>query len=145
MKVLTKQLTKDEIFIFLNKVDSSFIPIPLSNRINLKLYSEKLAINAMHFSVEEDNCLIGICCCYMNDTKKKKAFISVICIDSEYKGIGLGKKLILECEAHAKKLGYKCVESEVHIENVPSIEMFKTIGYYIERQEKKSFYLSKLI
>lgn len=145
MKILVEQQTKDAILALLKKVDSYFIPFPLSHRVNLRLYSKKLAKYAVHFSVIEDNQLIGMCCCYMNDPKNEKAFISITCVDPYYFGMGLGKKLTFECEAYAKRYNYKYIEFEVHIENTPSIEMHKTIGYTICKQEAESFYMRKLI
>jgi len=145
MNILVRQLTKDRIQDFLKKIDLHFIPFPLSNRVDLKLFSEKLADYAVHFSIEDDNQLIGLCCTYINDSEKKSAFISIVCLDPNYCGIGLGKRLIQECENYAKKRSYKSIASEVHIENLPSIKMFKAIGYYIEKQENESLFMKKLI
>ena len=143
MNVQVKQLNHDKIFELLLKVDSSFIPEPLSGKCDLKLYSEKLAENATHFVIEEDHKLIGMCCCYLNDPKNEKAFISITCIDPIFFGRGLGKKLTLECESFATKKCFKFIEFEVHIKNIPSIEMHKSLGYFIDRQEKDSFYMKK--
>lgn len=109
------------------------------------MYSEKLAKHAIHLSVKDENHLIGMCCCYMNDPKKKKAFISVICIDPEYIGIGLGKKLMHELHKNAKINGYVYIELEVHIENIVAIDMYKTLGYFIDRQENESFYMKYML
>lgn len=145
MQISVKQLMQYEILSLLKKVDSSFIPQPLSSKTDLNTYSDKLADHTIHFSIEENNRLIAMCCCYMNDPKNEKAFISVTCIDPEYFGRGLGKKITYECESYAKKLGFKFIEFEVSIENIPSIEMHKSIGYSIDRQESESFYMRKYI
>lgn len=145
MIVLIKQLAKDEILRLLEKVDVHFSPFPLSERVDIKLYSEKLAEHAIHFSVEDDNHVIGMCCCYMNDPNKTKAFLSVICIDPEYVGLGLGKMLMHKFRKHAQINGYEYIELEVHIENRIAIEMYKTLGYFIDRQEKESFYMKYML
>lgn len=145
MNVLIKQLSKDKIFHFLQKVDSCFIPFPLSKRVNLKLYSEKLADCAIHFLIEFDNQLIGMCCCYMNDPKIERVFLSIICLNPDYHRMGLGKILLHECELYANKNGFIFIELEVNVENSPAIEMYKVMGYSIDRQEKESFFMKKLL
>jgi ribosomal protein S18 acetylase RimI-like enzyme len=145
MNFVIKQLTKEKILFLLKKADYSFVPYPLSKKTDLNLYSEKLAEFAVHFFAEDENELIGMCCCYLNDPKKEKAFISVTCVDPNYFGKGLGQKLTTKCEIYAKDKGYKYIEFEVHIDNTPSIEMHKKIGYYIDRQVGESFFMKKFI
>lgn len=145
MKFQLNQLSKEEILFLLQKVDPHFVPFPLSKKVDLKLYSEKLAKYAVHFSVEDNNRLIGMTCCYLNHPEKGIAYTSITCIDPDYFGLGLGKKLTHNCEEYARISGFKFVEFEVHIDNKPSIEMHKTIGYYINRQENESFYMRKVL
>jgi len=145
MNILIRQLSSNEILLFLQKVDSQFVPFPLSMKVDLKGYSEKLSNYAVHFIVEDVNQMVGMCCCYINDPQKEKAFISVTCIEPHFFGRGLGKALTHECEKYVQKQGFKFIEFEVHIENIPSINMHKAIGYYIDRQEKDSFYMKKAL
>jgi ribosomal protein S18 acetylase RimI-like enzyme len=145
MEVVIKQLTKEKILFLLKKVDDYFVPYPLSKKTDLNLYSEKLARHAVHFFVEDKNELIAMCCCYLNNPKKENAFISVTCIDPNYFDRGIGQNLTVTCEMYAKDKGYKYMEFEVHIDNTPSIEMHKKLGYHIDRQVGKSFFMKKLL
>lgn len=131
--IINKQLRQDEILFFLEKMDSYFTPEKISKRIDLFTYSKKLADKSIHFYLKDEEKLIGMTCCYMNDLNKLKAFISIICIDPEYYGKGIGSNLTLASEKVAFKLGFKFIESEVHINNSFSIKMYQRLGYLNDR------------
>jgi ribosomal protein S18 acetylase RimI-like enzyme len=136
-------LSKSKIFNLLQKVDAFFMPLPLSERVNLLDYAEKLSELSIHFVIKKNNEIIGMTCCYMNNLEQKVAFISIICIVPNQTGIGLGKILTLKSENNAKSLGFSIIESEVHKKNIPSIKMYKKLGYHIDREREDYYYMNK--
>ena len=138
-----ESLSGEILFDLLKRVDNSFIPEPLSVRVDLANYAKKLAHNAAHFSCLENLRLIGVICCYMNYLESKTAFISLQCIDPAFQGKGIGRKLTKLCEDEAINRGFSFMEFEVHNQNMPIIKMYKKIGYYIVRKENKSFFMRK--
>lgn len=145
IKIIADKLPNEKILSLLLRVDEYFTPSPLSEKINLLSYSEKLANYAEHFYAVDANKLIGMCCCYINDPQRERVFITITCIDPEYIGRGIGKDLTFACENHARNEGFKFIEFEVHVENLRSIGMHKKIGYFIDRQEGNSFYMKKYL
>ncbi|MDD2564288.1 MAG: GNAT family N-acetyltransferase [Salinivirgaceae bacterium] len=145
MQYKTIALTKDEILTFLKKVDNQFIPMPLSESVDLPKYATKLANLSTQFVCYINDEIAGMTACYLNNLKTKKAFISVTVIDSRHKGKGIGKTLTKLCEAEAKNQGFSFVEFEVNKSNNPSIQMHLTIGYTVDREEGESFYMIKKI
>lgn len=143
MEILNKKLNKEEILFLLQKSDSSFMPEPISTKIDLQSYAKKLADKALHFYAKENERLIGMTCCYMNDVNKSKAFISIICIDPDYFGKGIGRQLTIASEYTALKLGFRLIESEVHVNNFPSLKMYQKLGYAIDRNLDESHYIMR--
>jgi ribosomal protein S18 acetylase RimI-like enzyme len=143
MEIYHNKLDEAEILHLLQRVDSYFKPTPISERVDLHIYAKKLADNASHFYAKENEKLIGMTCCYMNDVNRLKAFISVTCIDPNHFGKGMGRQLTMECENAALSMGFKSIEFEVHIDNLPSIEMHRKIGYIIDRNIDDSHYIMR--
>lgn len=142
-KVIKEKLTQNEILKFLLDVDKHFKPEPISKRVNLDEYAEKLSTFANHFYVKEDESIIGMSCCYMNDPSKEKIFVSITCVDYKYLGKGIGRRLTNEYEKEAIKEGFKAIEFEVHIDNLPSIEMHKKLGFSISRKNNEFYYIMR--
>ena len=143
MEIVNGKLGKDQIYSLILISDISFIPEPLSKRVDLKAYAIKLADKATHFYAMEGEELIGMNCCYMNDSDNKKAFISLICIRPDFIGKGIGTILTNECEKYAVLKGFAFIECEVHSENLPSLEMYKKMGYVIDRKMDDHHYIMR--
>lgn len=140
------KLDSKSIYDLLKRVDSIFKPMPLSCKVNLLLYSQKLSENALHIGVYDDNSLIGMTCFYMNDILNKRIFISITCIDPRYTGKGLGSKLTKMVEDFGLDNNYCIVDFEVEKENLPSINMHKKIGYSIlETNENGNYIMRKVL
>ncbi len=144
IKFLKSKLTSVEISAFFILCDKSFIP-PLSNRVVIEEYAEKLSILSSHFCIYYNKTLIGLSCCYCNDYIGKKAYISVTCIHPKFQGKGLGKKLTLFVEDDIKKMDFKKIRFEVDMANLPSLSMHEKIGYLIVARNEHSFFLEKVL
>ena len=142
---INKQLNEKEIYNLLLLTNEYFKPNPLSERVDLAKYSKKLSEKAKHFSLWEQDVLIGICCCYVNNVIDKKAFKSIICIHPKWQGKGLGKMLTQAVEDYLYHNGFQYLESEVHIENKNSIKMHEAIGFRIDRIVDNSLVMIKEI
>lgn len=143
MDIQNSKLEENEILNLLLRVDPFFKPTPLSVRVDLRIYAKKLATHAAHFFVRDNERLIGMICCYINDVNKTKAFVSNISIDPDYIGKGIGLMLSMECENAALKMGFKSIESEVHINNIPSLKMYLKLGYQIDRNLDDNHYIMR--
>ena len=99
---MKKQLAAIDIENYLNNLDLNFIP-QLSKIVNIDKYSRKLADNADHFCLFDENELIGFIAMYCNNLKSKTAFISSVSIHPNYTGRGLAKKVLREAVRYAKE------------------------------------------
>jgi ribosomal protein S18 acetylase RimI-like enzyme len=145
MIIIEEKLNKEEILAVLKKTDKYFIPIPISKKVNLVEYSQKLSNLATHISCRIENELIGFTCCYMNNFDNKIAFISLTTILPNFIGKGIGTKLTLKCEDIIRNKGFIGVEFEVEKENLQSIIMHQKIDYQIISESECCFILRKLL
>ena len=138
-----KKLYTDEIFHFLESVDDSFKPLPLSAKVDLYNYSMKLHNHATHFVCEINNELAGFCACYLNNYTERIAFISLTVVHKSYQGMGLGQELTRICERNAFEQGFVIIEVEVAKENIPSIKMHEKLGYKYYRSNGDTMFMRK--
>ncbi len=55
----------------------------------------------------------------------------------EFRGQGVGTKLLSEALDHAKKIGLEKVELQVNVANAPAIALYKKLGFEVEGTIKK--------
>lgn len=127
----------DEILIHLKACDNTFIP-PLSKRIDLLAYTEKLVRNATNFEAWNDqNQIIGLVSVYMNDVNLKAAFITSVSVCTEYIGIGIAKKLMTKCLKETKQKGFAQLQLEVNALSTPAIKLYSAFGFDITEINKE--------
>ncbi|MEZ4802416.1 MAG: GNAT family N-acetyltransferase [Gelidibacter sp.] len=68
----------------------------------------------------------------VSDTKNKKMMISKIYVDADYRGFGLGEKLMDFALKEAKKKEFKTLWLTVNKNNTNSIEWYKKRGFEIK-------------
>jgi len=140
---LDYHLNKEEIFNFLFKCDDQF-PIDLSDMVDLKDYSDKLAKHSTQTCFYNDSALIGILLYYTNN-KEKSAFIPIIGILKEYQSMGIGTKLLLETMKYLSQNGFNSVRLEVHKINPKSLDLFLKYGFDIVDDSKDQYVLEKVL
>ncbi|MEQ2130461.1 GNAT family N-acetyltransferase [Caldanaerobacter subterraneus KAk] len=62
---------------------------------------------------------------------KEEYYLSNIAVYSEFRGLGLGSKLLEEIEQEARKLKCKRIVLDVEIENEKAIKLYEKLGYKI--------------
>ena len=96
------------------------IKLPLSLLV-LKLYNIKTI-----YVAEKNKQIIGIC---IGQTKKDTLIIEGTAIHSDYRRLGLSKKLKKKVEAEAKKLGAKRAITKIESSNIIALKMAQSQGY----------------
>lgn len=125
---MDNNVTFEEVYDFLNKVDTSF-PIPLSEKQDLKTFSEKLITKGTLCAATDAGKIVSMVGGYTENIIDNKAYISIVATLDEYAGRGFAKKLIKEfiCICKDKKI------EAVHLYAVPSnlvaVNMYKSIGF----------------
>ena len=96
--------------------------VPIELELDEKDHSE----NTIHIGYFNDNKLIGVA--RLIDLDKDVIHIGRVLIDKEYRGQGIGRKLIIGCENIAKQI----LKKEVIIELSAQIQaenFYKSLGY----------------
>ena len=127
-------MIEDELFLFLQEVDSLF-PIKLSDKIDLKELSSKFLSVGTIFSIYNENKLVALLAGYNNDFVNSKAYISVLAVLPEYQGKGYASKLITDFTNDCKNKNIKRIELFTHKTNANAIKMYKKNGFNIDNTE----------
>jgi len=123
------------------KADSLFEP-SLSSRVNLSQYANKLYKNAEIIYKEENNKIKGLNAFYCNDAIGKVAFISIIFVFPDFKGMGIGSEMLRESMKIAKKFGMKQIQLEVDNHN-SAINFYLKVGFVVSAKKVDSLRLTK--
>lgn len=78
----------------------------------------------------DDGYPVATCRFYENDSTNEQANLSVtlgrVVVLPQYRGLGLGKKVVTEAEVWAKELGYKQIDIDSRVE---AIHFYEKLGY----------------
>lgn len=130
---------KIEIVNLLKRNDCDF-PIPLSNKIDFNQYITKVLENGnILLAVNENNQVIGCITFYNNDLINNIAYISIVCIDKDFRHQRVGKSLLEKVVITIKNTGMKKIILYTHIENVNAINLYKSFGFKIIDNDRTPF------
>lgn len=128
-------LNKTDVIGILQRLDDYFHP-PLSSRVDLDAYSEKLlSSSSIEYLLSEGKEIAGLIAYYCNDTENKIAYITYTGLLPEYHGKGMAGKLLDTCIS-------RCVLQNMRMIIVCADEMNeKAIGLYKSRGFKTTLVL----
>lgn len=120
----------------LKKIDR-FLPTPLSARVSLKEFAEKVISKGNVLTIEEKDEIVSAILFYANDTAEKNAYITLLGTLPEYQGKGHGNILMNAMEEKAKLNGMKKVHLDTDIINTKAIAFYSKNGYKIDTVKEK--------
>ena len=120
--------------------EANFIP-PLSERIELQMYSKKIVDKAVRFEAWEENVLIALIASYCNDNENRSAFITSVSVLKEMQGKGFASKLMKQCIKHLKELGLEQAILEVGNENVNAIAFYRKLSFMVSRIDDQTSFM----
>lgn len=134
MYKISKSILED----FLNDVDQTF-PIPLSNKVRLDDYAQKLITKATLCTEMMDNKLVGLVAGYTENIYENMAYIAVVAILKEYHHKGIATHLLKEFFEICKKKKIVSIHVYTDTKNVGAIELYKKVGFeeYIRQDEPR--------
>ena len=127
--------TSTEIAEHLTDCDADFIP-PLSSRIEITGYAEKIANKATRCEAWIGSALVGMVAAYCNDNDERVAFITSVSVLRSWIGKGIGERLLKDCIQQAKAADMRKVCLEVSRENVPAIRLYEKCGFVAGRGQE---------
>lgn len=125
---LAHSCDSDRIRRFLESVDGDF-PVPLTARVDLDGYVAKLMGDGFALVAEESGAVRGVAAGYANDARSRAAYLSVIAVEGESRGSGLGSRLLSGFEAEAAARGMHVVSLHTAAGNAASRAMYERCGY----------------
>lgn len=123
---------------FFYRTDNEF-DLPLSQKVNVDEYTLKLYTYADFFVCYDDSRIVGMICCYMN--RPPEAYISHVCVDSEYQGKGVFSKLFVLLKDECLNKTINSIALEVGLFNLKAQLAYKKKDFLISGKTNKSYYL----
>ena len=130
VEYLSNKATEAETADHLSRCDADFVP-PLSGRVEISDYAQKIASKAMRFEAWSGGTLVGLVAAYCNDQKKRIAYITSVSVLREWTGKGIAANLMKQCIEHAETSGMRQISLEVASDNTPAIKLYEKSGFVV--------------
>ncbi|MFN0063708.1 MAG: GNAT family N-acetyltransferase [Myxococcaceae bacterium] len=114
----------------LEACDPTFVP-PLSQRVDIAAYSQKLVARAERLEVWSAETLVGLVAMYCNDLQSRVAFISSVSVLPAWTRRGLAHRLVVRAIALAKQHSMVRLDLEVATENIAAIRLYASAGFTV--------------
>ncbi len=124
----TNRASAAEICTHLTACDAHFSP-PLSDRVVLADYAEKLWAKAERFEAWNDRRLVGLVAMYCNDDDHKTAYISNVSVDPGLVRRSVARRLMQAAVEKAHMLGFAWLSLEVDERAQAAFALYSTMGF----------------
>lgn len=121
-----------EIAAHLTTVDADFVP-PLSSRIEIYDYAQKISNKATRFEAWSSSTLIGLVAVYCNDHERRVAYITSASVLKTWAGKGIATQLIDKCIKYAQASGMRQISLEVAVNNIPATKLYEKSGFVTDK------------
>jgi ribosomal protein S18 acetylase RimI-like enzyme len=141
-EIQTVQLSQEVIFSYFDSNHNIFVP-PLSDRVNLKEYSGKLATFSTHFCVFSGINMVGFAACYFNHPYKETSFLSTFSVVKEFQNRGIGSELLRAVINYGTLKGFDELRLNVFATNKDAFDLYSRSGFVetVRRQGKSEMVL----
>lgn len=121
------QARPEQILAHLWRCDAGFTP-PLSARLDITAYANKITTHAQRLEYWDDNELVGLIAVYL-DPPKHSAFITNVSVLPDHQGRGITSRLLEFCLQQARQQGCRCIALEVATANHAAIHLYHKHGF----------------
>lgn len=128
-----KEIEKESFFDFIKKINYDF-PIPVSEKVDLKEYCEKLWEKAELIAEVQDGEIRGLVAGYMNDLENRSAYISLVGVSKEFRNQGLGHQLVHQFVLRCREKQICSVNLYTHKTNQAAIRMYEGLGFSVDSE-----------
>lgn len=141
MTTSTKIISKDKLISFLQKIDGYFSP-PLTSKVNIEGYTEKLLNNAyIDYNTYNDD-IIALFAGYIN---KNTFFLTLFVIDEIFQGKKVSYPLFNKNIEYLRKEKISIINLEVYKNNHRAITFYKKFNFKIISENNDSYFMSASI
>lgn len=120
--------TATEVLTHLRACDNHFVP-PLSNRVDLPVYAQKIFNHATRCEAWCDGQLVGLVAAYLNDAVSQSGHITSVSVLPHLARRGLASALLDRCIARSKQAGMQIISLDVAASNVAACRLYERLGF----------------
>ncbi len=114
---------------YLQSVDPQFSP-PLSRRVDLGVYARKLLEHGIvAVALRGEGQIGGVAAFYANDRERRVAYLSLVVVDGDAQGRGVGTQLVTHALATAARRGMQRMRLEVQCNNTKAQAFYQRLGF----------------
>lgn len=128
VEFMLNQANVGQIAEHLTVCDTDFVP-PLSDRVQINNYSQKLAINATRFEAWSAGSLAGLVAAYCNSQVIDTTYISSVSVNKTWRGRGIAESLLRQCIEYSITSDMHKIYLQVGHGNSPAIHLYKKAGF----------------
>lgn len=132
---------RDEIDSIIRACDKAFVqPIVERKRyaeLLLKIHQKGILVYA------HNECVLGYCAFYANDSGTRKAYISLIAVRPEYHNQHIGRRILNSCMNTAVEYGMDSCVLEVRKNNRSAIRFYQANGFVFLSERETSFLMER--
>ena len=133
-------MLREQLIRLLERVDGEF-ETPLSQRLDIAAYVDKMMAHAALFPMLDAGRLAGFVAMYCNDPASRTAYITMVAVDPASRATGLGSGLVRTAIAHARRIGCEKVALEVYKSNLNAFRLYTKLGFGVARETAGSAFL----
>lgn len=108
---------------------------PLSGRVNLDSFSDKLHGLANTFVIVYNGEVAGLLASYFYDKESKKGFITLVHVKNQFRGLQLSTYLVQTAQEYAKSINFNCIDLLVYRNNVSAFGLYTKLGFKVINEE----------
>lgn len=127
----------------LARCDADFVP-PLSGRVMIEAYAQRIADNTMRFEAWSGGTLIGLVAAYCNDEEMRIAYITSVSVLRAWTGKGIAARLTSRCIKYVTVAGFHQIRLKVASDNIPAIRLYEKNGFVVAQANEPFVTMSLL-
>lgn len=128
--VLAGHPDKDFIKGYIQQFDNDFY-IPLSRRVDMESFAQKLSDLSTTFIVLKENEVAGLICSYFYRPETKKGFVTLVHTKHEYRGLRLSVILLDALKKYAIGNGFESVDLFVSKQQTAAYNLYLKHGFEV--------------
>lgn len=140
---ITEKVSRQSLIDFLVYIDKS-LPVPLTQRVNLSEYADKVLQNGNVYSIVKEEKIVAAVLFYCNDFNSKRAYISMVGTLADYSGRGYATQLLEKVIEKCKSVGMEFCCMETDLSNCRALRLYLSLGFVIEYVDTKIHLIKEL-
>lgn len=135
IEVLAGHPQKEFIKDYVLQYDNDFY-VPLSARVDIESFSQKLSELSTTFIVFKNGEVAGLICTYFYQPETKKGFITLVHTKHKYRGQHLSLPLLQSVKQYAKERGFERIGLFVSKQQTSAYNLYSRYGFVTVTEEE---------